>query len=168
MIMPERLPEVLDPVAFADKRRRLGGSIPMSRLDRLEGLVLDSSGQVEVELVFSKSGRIPVVEGTVKAQMVLECQCCLGPIDWPVTSHLNLGIVSSVDQAVALPEHLEALLVDPGAEVALADIVQDELLLAIPAVPQHPNCRLPQAADPTPERPNPFADLARLKTKSSS
>lgn len=168
MIMPERLPEVVDPVAFSEKGRRLAGSIPVSRLDRLEGLVLDPSGQVEVELVFSKSGRIPVVEGTVKAQLTLECQCCLSPIDWPVESHLNLGIVSSVDAAVALPERLEALMVDPGAEVALADIVQDELLLAIPAVPQHPNCRLPKAADPMPERANPFADLARLKTKSSS
>lgn len=166
--MPERLPEVVDPIAFAEKRRRLVGSIPLSRLDRLEGVVLDPSGQVEVELVFSKSGRIPIVEGTVEAELTLQCQCCLGPINWPVSSHLSLGIVSSVDAAVALPDALEALLVDPGAEVAIADIVQDELLLAIPAVPQHPNCRLPKAADPTPERLNPFADLARLKTKSSS
>jgi uncharacterized protein len=52
--------------------------------------------------------------------------------------------------------------------IPLADIVQEELLLALPVIPQHGACgpaapikKLPPPS--VPERPNPFAVLAKLK-----
>ena len=50
----------------------------------------------------------------------------------------------------------------------LHELVEDELILALPLVPRHDACPQPLAApataeEPLAERPNPFAALAALK-----
>ena len=165
--MPERLPDVIDPMGFAEKRRHLKGVIPVLKLDRLAEFLMETDGEVKVDLTFTRQGRTATIVGQVTADLTLQCQCCLGPISWPVACVVNLGIVNSLDAAMQLSDEMEPLLVTPDAEMPLADIVQDELILAVPAIPQHPDCRMPLPADPAPERPNPFADLAQLKSKRS-
>ncbi|MDP1159869.1 YceD family protein, partial [Klebsiella variicola] len=60
----------------------------------------------------------------------------------------------------ALPRHLDA-----------RELIEDELLLALPLVPRHANCPQPlpgageQAEPEAEQRPNPFAALAALKRK---
>jgi uncharacterized protein len=80
-----------------------------------------------------------------------------------VDSIVRLGIVRSLDEADLLPESFEPLLLEEEI-IPLADIVQEELLLAIPAIPQHPQCgRAPQeGVKPKNQRENPFAVLADL------
>ncbi len=166
--MPDRLPDVIDPLALAEKRRHLRGEMALGQLDRVVKLLVDAQGSARVDLMFSKTGRQASVTGRVEAELVLQCQCCLGAMSWPVRSVVNLGIVSSVDQALMLPESMEPLLLDAESEMPLADIVQDELLLAIPAVPRHADCQLPRPLEAKPEKPHPFAGLAELKSKLSS
>ena len=162
--MPERLPEVVDPFGFAEKGRRLKGRLPLSGLDRLVPLLARSEGEVELSLHFVKEGRQPLIEGTVSATLWLTCQCCLESLSWPVASQLSLGIVGSVDEALRLPERFEALVVESEAGILLADLIQDELLLAIPSIPQHPTCLLPGQHSAVDDRPNPFAVLKTLKS----
>ncbi|MEY2679997.1 MAG: hypothetical protein RL661_228 [Pseudomonadota bacterium] len=166
--MPDRLPDVIDPLSLAQKRRHLKGEIPLSQLDRVAEALLEAQGAAKVELRFSKSGRQAVVTGLVEADLILQCQCCLGAMSWPVRSEANLGIVTSVDEALQLPESMEPLLVEADSEILLADVVQDELLLSIPAVPRHPNCQLPDSFEAKSDKPHPFAGLAELKFKLSS
>lgn len=167
--MPEHLPDAVDPVAFAEKRGRLVGRLAIGDLDRLAPMVKNPEGHVDLDLQFGKQGRLPLIEGRVAAQLVLECQCCLGPLEWNIDSKVRLGIVESVDAALLLPEDTEALIVEPDVEVLLADIVQDELLLAVPVIPQHDDCHLPgETPAPAEARRNPFASLADLKLKSTS
>jgi len=167
--MPEHLPDAVDPVAFAEKRGHLVGRLAIGDLDRMASLVKSQDGFVDLDLQFGKQGRLPLIEGRVAAQLVLECQCCLGPMEWNIDSKVRLGIVESVDAALLLPEDTEALIVEPDSEVLLADIVQDELLLAISVIPQHDDCHLPgETPAPVEERRNPFASLADLKLKSTS
>jgi len=167
--MPEHLPDAVDPVAFAEKRGHLVGRLAIGDLDRIAPMVKNLDGYVDLDLQFGKQGRLPLIEGRVAAQLVLECQCCLGPMEWNIDSKVRLGIVESVDAALLLPEDTEALIVEPDSEVLLADIVQDELLLAIPVIPQHDDCHLPgETPAPVEARRNPFASLADLKLKSTS
>ena len=166
--MPDRLPDVIDPLALAQKRRRLRGEIPLQQMDRLAESLFSMQGNARLELQFDKSGRQASITGYVEAMLTLQCQCCLGEMTLPVKSKVNLGVVTSVDEALRLPESMEPLLLDAESEVALADIVQDELLLAIPAIPRHANCQLSGVPDSKPEKPHPFAGLADLKTKLSS
>jgi uncharacterized protein len=165
--MVEHFPEFIDPLALAGKRRQFKGSLPLSKMSRLHDLLLDQEGAVDFELRFEKDGKIAAVTGFVEAELKLQCQCCLGAIAWPVSCRVRLGVVNSIDEADLLPESYEPLLLE-GETIALADIVQEELLLAIPAIPQHGQCepavRLKKEAAPeNPKRPNPFAVLAELK-----
>lgn len=162
--MPEHLPEVIDPIGLAEKGRRLTGVIAIDRLDRVLPLLARHDGQVEVDLRFFKEGRQPIVQGSVKTLLWLTCQCCLEALSWPIETNLQLGVVSSIDSALKLPDSLEALVVEADGVVVLADIVQDELLLAIPVIPQHPACDLPTGEVPGKKvRPNPFEVLRDLK-----
>ncbi|HYE37057.1 YceD family protein [Methylocaldum sp.] len=163
-IMLDHLPDLIDPLEFAEKKRRIAGSMPLSKMDRIRDIVLNGESKVKVELEFKKEGRSTVVSGWVEADLKLECQCCLEPLDWPVHSEVHLGIVSSINEGNLLSEPLEPLLLDETGVIDLADIVQDELLLAIPSIPQHSHCVSPKAETAVDSRENPFAVLAQLKT----
>lgn len=163
--MFEHLPEFIDPLALVDKRRQFKGSLPLSKMSRLQDLLLSKDGEVRVELRFEKDGRIAAVLGNIAADVELQCQCCLGLIPWHVSSAVRLGVVMSIDEANILPESYEPLLLE-GETILLADIVQDELLLAIPPIPQHSQCQLPMtsnAVETSTKRKNPFALLSDLK-----
>jgi uncharacterized protein len=100
----------------------------------------------------------------------LICQRCLGPVKIALHAEPHLAWVKTDEALAALPEEYDPLLSADG-RVALADLVADELLLALPLVPRHEGgtaCRdLPEAAaesaTPDEERKKPFAELAKLK-----
>lgn len=170
--MLDRLPEYIDPLQLADKRAELKGEIPLSSMDRLAESLLGDAGPVAVDLFFGREGRLAKIEGHIEAILELECQNCLQAMEWPVSADIKLGIVTSIDQADRLPEDYEPLLIKEE-KILLKDIVEDELLLAIPTFPKHQHvCAVPDA-DHNKEAPssnerqsppeNPFSILAKLK-----
>jgi uncharacterized protein len=171
-VMLTRLPEYIDPLHLADKRGELKGQIPVSSLDRLADLLFDDAGVVTVDLFFGREGRLAKIEGQIEAVLELECQNCLQAVQWPVKSSIKLGIVTSIDQADRLPEDYDPLLVGEG-KMPLKNIVEDELLLILPAFPRHEHDCLAQKSNNNkvdllikeqqspPE--NPFSILAKFK-----
>jgi len=162
--MSEHLPEFIDPLALTDKQRQLRGSLPLAKMLRLRDVLLSREGNARFELNFRKEGRVAAVLGRVEAELELQCQCCLGPLWWRVNNAVRLGIVRSLEEANLLPESFEPLLLEDET-IPLVDIIQDELLLAIPAIPQHEQCGelLAREGKPGKQRENPFAVLADLK-----
>ncbi len=170
--MLARLPEYIDPLQLADKRGELKGQIPVSSLDRLADMLFDDTGAVAVDLFFGREGRLAKIEGQIETILELKCQNCLQAVQWPVKNTVKLGIVTSIDQADRLPEDYEPLLVNEG-KIPLKNIVEDELLLILPAFPKHPHdCLahksynnkvdlLPNKQQSPPE--NPFSILAEFK-----
>jgi uncharacterized protein len=85
-----------------------------------------------------------------------------------VQADLSLAFVEGVDEARMLPEALDPTLVRHG-QINLRDLIEDELLLALPQVAMHPmgECALQVGAQPAPgnepARKNPFAVLQKLK-----
>ena len=79
----------------------------------------------------------------------------------------RLGLITSEAQENALPEGMEPLLVGESAEIRPIDLVEDELILALPVVPMNPESTLPDAVRVPDEdnevKPNPFSALAALK-----
>jgi uncharacterized protein len=170
--MLDRLPEYIDPLQLADKRCELKGQIPLSSMDRLAGLLANDSGAVTVELFFGREGKLAKIEGQIQAVLELECQNCLGAMQWAVTGTVKLGIVTSIDQANKLPADYEPLLVEDG-KISLNTVIEDELLLSLPAFPRHQHdcfhsdwhndtveSSLHKEQSPT---ENPFSILAKLK-----
>ncbi len=119
------------------------------------------------------------VTGTVRAQLRLQCQRCLDEVEIPVDLRIALALIRKDEDALELPDDLDPLLVtDDG--IRPLDIVEDELLLAIPAFPTHawacgefgwsePGLRTEAASDVVDEAPDatrrPFAVLAALKPR---
>ena len=76
------------------------------------------------------------VGGTVEAQLQLECDRCLKPIDFPVASRFKLEYVTREDyqaqQDLELTEEDLDLTVFDGEVIDVDGLVREELLLAVP------------------------------------
>jgi uncharacterized protein len=170
--MLDRLPEYIDPLQLADKRGALKGQIPIKSLDRLAEMLVNDTGTITVDFFFGREGRLAKVEGHIETVLELECQNCLEAIKWPVDFTIKLGVVNSIEQANRLPADYEPLLVEEG-KIPLKNIIEDEILLILPAFPKHQHtCFVPKfnnnSIDPlvsdkqsSPE--NSFSILAKLK-----
>jgi len=137
-VMLDRLPEYIDPLHLADKRGALKGQISLNSLDRLADILHSVEGTIAVELFFGREGRLATIEGQIEAVLALKCQNCFEAVEWSVSSSVKLGIVASIDQANKLSEEYEPLLLEEG-NILLKDIIEDELLLILPAFPKHQN-----------------------------
>jgi uncharacterized protein len=168
-----RLPEYIDPLYLADKRAVLKGQIPLSHLDRLADMLHDDAGFLDVELFFEREGPLPKIEGHLEGALELKCQNCLAALSWPVDSKIKLGVVLTLSQADRLPEEYDALWIE-SETIPLKTIVEDELLLALPAFPKHAHACFNQGQnvnkadslvndEPSSPTKNPFSILANLK-----
>lgn len=130
--MSDRLPEYIDPIQLADKQGIVKGHAAINSLGRLVDVLASDAGAVLVALHFRRQGRLVLIEGSLDGVLRLACQNCLAAIEWPVNHAVKLGVVTSIEQADRLPEDYEPLLL-VGEKVLVRDIVEDELLLLLPA-----------------------------------
>ncbi|MBK1645313.1 hypothetical protein CKO25_11810 [Thiocapsa imhoffii] len=129
------------------------------------------------ELRFARDARArATVTGCVRAVLRLRCQRCLGVVEYAVAAPIAIALIRSDEEARELPAELDPHLVIEDQMNPL-ELVEDELLLAIPTVPRHADgaCDAAAVAVPDPvavreraeeDRPRPFAALAALKNRS--
>jgi uncharacterized protein len=171
--MLDKLPHFIDPITLADKQRVLIGQIPLTKLSRLTELLSDDQGQVEIDLFFSKEGRWSIVTGDIKAVLLLECRTCLETLTLPIEVKVNLAVVKSLEQVEHLAGKYEPLMLE-DEKIPLHELVEDELLLALPAFPRHEQDCVPYRQssgviksasrdDKQTQSNNPFSVLAQLK-----
>lgn len=167
--MSVNMPEMLDVWRMVAARRSFEGSAPLSTFTRLQGLLADAQGDVGFALQFDSEPlhKQPYVELRVDAVLPLECQRSLQRFLLPVRIEQRLGLIRDEADESALPPEYEALLVPEDGMLRLLDLVEDELVLAVPAVPVDPDSAQVQSEWPASEqelaKANPFAELAALK-----
>ncbi|MFN3919655.1 MAG: YceD family protein [Methylohalobius sp.] len=166
--MSRHLPDLIDPFAWVDRGWHWQGKVPLARLSRLVGMILNPESEAEVDLTFGREGQVAAITGKVWANLEVVCQRCLEPLQIDVCSPVNLGVVGSIDEGNRLPEPYEPLLLEQ-TQIPFSDIVEDELILAIPPIPRHAHCkpaslRIQKVTAEASRFPNPFAELAKLKT----
>ena len=161
-----RLKRISDSFAFAKEGRVLEGTLAVSDLERLHDLLADTSGELAYRLEGAKDGcGHYTLRLEVTGTLAMPCQRCLKVV------HLDL----EVDNLLQLiPEGMEPSqeeleddtrdFLPVAGELIVADLVEDEVLLALPVAPRHEKCGLP-GADNAGERINPFAALGALKGK---
>lgn len=169
--MSSTLPERVDPWHFCVNNRSFEGHISLGVLNRLRPLLASTDGEAVFTLLFARDDeKRPIVKGSIDAELQLYCQRCLESMRFVVSAAFALGLVESLEEAAGLPDTLEPLWVEEG-ELNLADIVEDELILAVPVTPRHVESEcsvsmgefeLPKGEEPT--RDNPFAVLESLKS----
>lgn len=171
------LPEYLDLRMLAEQEAILAGQIPNRFMRRLRESMAEEAGETEAELRFAFDPvRRPTVEGWAKTELALVCQRCLEVYQQPLSVGFSLVLVRGEVEEELLGEEVEALLHDSD-RVRTVDLLEDELILALPIVAMHADekdCQVQTGevgeqsaiSEPAePQKPNPFAALEALKRK---
>jgi uncharacterized protein len=154
-------------------RRSFEGSMPVARLARLCGALASDEGEVGFRLDFGRDELgTDYVDVHAQASLTMICQRTLEPFVLPVTVDSRLGLIRRERDEAGLPPGCEPLLVAEDGRLGPADVIEDELLLALPLVPVNPDSSLPDAVldhgaaaggDAAEQENNPFAVLRELK-----
>jgi uncharacterized protein len=176
-------PTRLDVGAFARAGASLEGAVPLAQLPRLMQGTQPPADGMPGEAAWQARGhfRQPLGDApqlrlhlAAHARVWLTCQRCLQPVAHELGVERTLRFVPTEEEAARLDEAEddEDVLTLPRA-LNLHELVEDELILALPLVPRHDQCPEPLAYEPggeepapageAAEAPHPFAALARLK-----
>ncbi|MCQ4347870.1 YceD family protein [Pseudomonas stutzeri] len=166
------IPPHIDPRKLADRDAILQGEWPVAQFSRLCEQLVSDAGSVQARLEFGRDEQgLIVMRGELEVEVQMVCQRCLEPASLPVHCEFVYAVLREGASADSLPKSYDAL--EVGEEpLDLLELVEDELLLALPIVPAHePDaCQHPAgyAAAPEPSvnevpRSNPFDVLAQLK-----
>lgn len=157
---------------MVSSRRSFSGRLPVQSLSRLCETLADRCGEVTYALDFGCDERqVNYVDVRAEAALQLICQRSLQPFTFPVKVSMRLGMIRQEPEEAGLPPGYEALLVPSDGRVNPADLIEEELLLAMPLVAVNPDSNADPAAaswdvDPPADstEENPFAVLRGLKS----
>jgi uncharacterized protein len=163
--MSREYPDWLDPWKAAEGNRVFSGTMPISRMARLCELLVDWSGDARFEIGFDLDGQGTVrINITVDAELALQCQSSLNTFRYVVKRKSELAVIENMADESNLPDHYEPVLIE-DKRLAMMDLVEDELLLAVPQVPRDPQLgEVFPNSEVQPTR-QPFADLAAKMKK---
>jgi len=163
------IPEHIDPFRYAEQTLALDGYVKVADMERLRANLSGVDEKVAVSLQFGRDEQgLAFIKGHIKANLLLQCQRCMEPYNYEIISDFVVGIVTTLDEANALPEHYEPALTKEG-HLALRELIEDELILNLPIIPRHEpeqcKVKLPIAESgfTSDEEGNPFNVLKTLK-----
>lgn len=189
--MSVSFPDLLDPRKAVAQRSVFEGEMALARLPRLSKLLWQGGASkaptsaktpetVHYRFAFERDGDgRSIAQGHVAAALPVCCQRCFQRYDLVVDTAVSLALVEGIDEAKTLPAHYEPLMLEDRLMRA-SDLIEDELILAVPTIPRHPEgqCEPPpvpstaaalvgvEGEEPAlgADRPRrPFASLAALK-----
>lgn len=151
-------------------RRAFQGSVPLTSMPRLKDSLCSTDGAVTYDIEFGRD-ELGVANVRVKADagLPLMCQRSLDPFVLPVRVDATLGLIVSESDEAGLPPGYEPLLVQDDGKLRMVDVIEDELILALPVVPLKPGVEPVEqswtAEDEveSPTKENPFAVLQKMK-----
>lgn len=189
-------PRKLDMAAFIESGEPISGAVPLPDLTRLaEGLAKDADVASLPPVSWSATGRQVAqrvggpqlwVDLEAQGEMAQECQRCLHAVVLPLRVQRSIRFVKDEAAAAELDAEGDDDVLALSRQFDLMDLIEDELIMALPIVPRHEQCPTDVAAlmaedtevappgqtapgtQSSPDetaggRPNPFAVLASLK-----
>lgn len=170
----------LNVTAFAQAGGKLVGEERMARFERLMEESQGLGGETAVRYTANGemrpdggSGEAVWMRLSAEVALPMTCQRCLGPVDAPVAFEREFRFVATEALAEAQDEASEEDVLALSRDFNLLELIEDELLMELPAVPKHSVCPEsvtfqaidPDFVDEPQEKPNPFAVLSQLKKK---
>lgn len=161
-------PILIDPATFASEREVREGSLSLSSLDERVATHDYFANQHAVFHFVVKGGvdkwQRPFLDLSVQADAELVCQRCLQPMPFTFQEDSHIVLFANearLDEAMLADDELEGMLL--ADELSVRELVEDQILMALPYSPKHESCAENQVAAINQDKPNPFAVLAGLK-----
>lgn len=168
-----QLQPYLEPRKLADQGAEINCETTVASLPRLAEFQDSQANPVKVALRFDRlDGGARVISGEIETSLGMTCQRCLELVEVAVHAQVDLTLVWTEEQAKALADGREPYLVHDD-KMPFAELLEEEILLSLPAVAMHEQCSPPTGSDNEPEaaeqasaqRDNPFSVLAKLKSQ---
>lgn len=173
--MASRASRSIEPVDVFELARTGGevaGRRPLTDMPRAAESLASPGGELVYRLQGFRDARgRPAARLHFEASPALICDRCSGPVELALEGEATYYFVRSEAELARIPvdESEEEPLLG-SARFDLGELLEDELILALPISPRHADCAASgltddaPAAQPEPERPHPFAALAKLKS----
>lgn len=154
---------VIDGFEFASAGATQEGVWPLRDFPRLRDMLAADHGDVQYALqgVRDERGR-PSLRVSVRGTLPLRCQRCLETMLLEVKSRAVLVLAQTLAEIHAEPADAQAPdRVVAGKEMPVRDLIEDELILAVPYAPRHEQCAA-RPGTPPGNTDSPFAGLRSL------
>jgi uncharacterized protein len=123
---------------LAQREVTLSGELDLGKLPRLRGLLHSEVGSVRAALRFRQRRDSWLgIELDYELSAELKCQRCLEPFRHEAKERVGIVLAEAAALPETVPEGFEPFEVE-GGRLKPAELVEDELIVAIPLVPKHP------------------------------
>ena len=153
---------VINNLEFAQAQQTLAGEIDALKCERLAETLAPSGKGAPISFKLTSTARQlrnPSLHLHIEAQLPVSCQRCLDEM----LVHLNLTFNYIICNALPteIDENDDTDWLEAAPEMNLQELIEDELLLAMPISPMHDHDCSKQSMQ-SGEKPNPFAVLKGL------
>ena len=129
---------------FSDLSRKnyvFDNAIPANAFSRLSHFLIDPnqsySNQISINLEFFTEQSVdPKVKGKISSSLTMQCQRCLGPIEWQTETSVEFLLIQPLSQNKTGPSSVNTITVDSNG-LSIEKIVEDEILSMIPMSLMH-------------------------------
>jgi uncharacterized protein len=130
----------LDAFRLAKEHGVLEGNVDAHTLPRVEDVLGEGPATVlwRIEGSEDAEGR-PALEIEVSGAVSLTCQRCLDDFTWPIAQRTEVLLAHDERELAALDAQSSSEVVLAGKPMPALTLVEDELLLALPFAPRHPD-----------------------------
>jgi uncharacterized protein len=149
---------IINNLEFANSQLELSDSLALAKLPRLAEILANKDKSIiNFELVGTgKQFRQPGLHLTIKANLVVTCQRCLD--EMMVNLDLSFDYLISNAEINEAEDDDEIDWLEATHEMNVGELIEDELLLALPIAPTHAHdCS--KLSTQSGDKPNPFAVL---------
>jgi uncharacterized protein len=80
----------------------------------------------------------PALAVVLDGAVTLECQRCLGPLEWPIVQRTEILLAHDEAEAARLDADSDSEVLVAAAPLDTQTLIEDELVLALPYVARHP------------------------------
>ena len=159
-------PTLINNIEFAEKNLEMAGQIEASSCERLLELLnvfSENGADIRYKLIgAAKKQQLPNLHLSIDAKLPVLCQRCLAPMQLDFA--LAFDYVISAEAPAETEEGDEVDWLEASPNMNLNELIEDELLIAMPIAPKHENGCAPITTQ-SGEKPNPFAALKTLMQK---
>jgi len=162
----KQLPEKIALDKAVHGQRRYQGSVEIQKMSRLLDILAGSDGKVDFSIQFDRAAKLlGKAKVSIKADLPLVCTISAKEFLFHVEIDSIVGFIDDLDYEEFIDNNMEASWVENGFVKPL-EIIEDELILAVPDAPfdDNFNNKVEQKVVLEQEKkPNPFDVLKSLK-----